>query len=165
MVHLDDPMMQIALEQAYEAYEADEVPVGAALFDMQGNLIIADRNRVRELNDPTAHAELLVIRKACEVLETTDLRPYTLVVTLEPCPMCAQAIAWAKVGSLKFGAFDIKSGGVYNGARVLDAKSCHHKPEILAGIMEGICSELLREFFKDKRHVGTQHITEMERGT
>lgn len=154
MVHLDDPLMQIALEKAGEAYDADEVPVGAALFDAQGNLIVAERNRVRELNDPTAHAELLVIKKACAKLETTDLRSYTLVVTLEPCAMCAQGIAWAKVGSLRFGAFDVKSGGVYNGARVLDSKACHHRPEILAGIMEGVCGELLRKFFKEKRHVG-----------
>lgn len=154
MVRLEDPMMQIAIDQAKEAYDADEVPVGAALFDAAGNLVYADRNRVRELSDPTAHAELLVIRKSCALLETTDLRSYTLVVTLEPCAMCAQAIAWAKVGCLKFGALDIKSGGIYNGAFVLDAESCHHKPEILSGIMEGVCGELLRNFFESKRHVG-----------
>ena len=162
MANLVDPMMQIALEKAYEAFAADEVPVGAALFDESGNLIISERNRVRELNDPTAHAELLIIKKACALLETTDLRPYTLVVTLEPCAMCAQAIAWAKVGKLRFGAYDEKSGGVCHGARVLDSENCHHKPEILWGVMERVCGEPLRKFFQGKRHVGTQPPANME---
>jgi len=148
-------MMKVALTEAKEAYDAGEVPVGAALFHKDGTLIASERNRVEELNDPTAHAEMLVIKKACTALETRYLDDYMLCVTLEPCAMCAQAISLARVGVLIFGAYDIKSGGTTNGARVFDQKTCHHKPELYDGILETESARLLQTFFKEKRGVDT----------
>ncbi|MFT7144530.1 MAG: tRNA(adenine34) deaminase [bacterium] len=151
----EDFMMQTSYEMAKKAFSEGEVPVGAALFHKKtGALIAKGHNETLALCDPTAHAEMLVIKKACKVLETTHLNDYVLVTTLEPCAMCATACAHAKVGEIRFGAYDVKSGGTVNGARIFNQQTCHHKPEVYGGIMEGICSELLREFFKKKRGLG-----------
>lgn len=144
-------LMKLALQEAKKAEVADEVPVGAILCDKNGEIIAKSHNLVEKLQDPTAHAEMLVIKKACKALETKVLSDYTLLVTLEPCAMCAQAIAWAKVGEVVFGAYDVKSGGVVNGARVFDQNSCHHKPKVYGGILESESAGLIQAFFQKKR--------------
>lgn len=148
-LNLFDKGMEAALVAAREAYDNDEVPVGAALLDQKGNIVAVERNRVVELKDPTAHAELLVLKKGFLSANSPFLNDYTLCVTLEPCAMCAQAISYARVETLCFGAYDIKSGGVKNGARVLNY--AHFKPQIYDGIMEDTCGKLLTKFFKKRR--------------
>jgi tRNA(adenine34) deaminase len=142
--------MQIALAQAREAVDKDEVPVGAVVVK-QGSVIAVTHNLVVALKDPTAHAELLAIRQAAEKLGSEFLQGCELYVTLEPCPMCAYAISLARVEKLYFGAYDVKSGGVENGPRVLASGAAHHKPIIYGGIMEQECAQLLKDFFKGKR--------------
>jgi len=142
--------MQSALDQARAAAANGEVPVGAVI--VQNNRIIASsNNRIIELSDPTAHAELLAIRSACETLKTPRLEGCDLYVTLEPCAMCAQAISFARIRRLYFGAFDEKGGGVEHGARIFSHATCHHKPEIYGGISESECGKLLKHFFKARR--------------
>jgi tRNA(adenine34) deaminase len=148
--------MSIAIDEAKKAFDMDEVPVGAALFDKKtGDLIAKSHNKTKVCMDPTWHAEMDVIKIACKALETTYLNDYVLFTTLEPCAMCATASAHAKVGEIYFGAYDVKSGGTVNGARIFNQQTCHHKPEIYGGIMEGVCQGLLREFFQKKRGVGS----------
>ena len=144
--------MTLALDQAHAAAACGEVPVGAVVVRTQdGALITAAHNRVETDHDPTAHAELLALRAACALLKTTHLEDYTLIVTLEPCAMCAQALAWARIGCVVFGAYDPKSGGVDHGARVFDHATCHHKPQVIGGVLESACVEVLRGFFSDLR--------------
>ena len=143
--------MDIALAEATAAAERGEVPVGAVVLDAQGQVIAQAGNRTRELNDPTAHAEVLAIRAACDVLGQERLTGCDLYVTLEPCPMCAGAIANARIARLYYGASDPKSGGVEQGARVFAHPQCHHVPEIYDGISEVAAETLLRDFFKAKR--------------
>ncbi|MCK5295997.1 MAG: nucleoside deaminase [Alphaproteobacteria bacterium] len=129
-----------------------EVPVGAVIVNgKSGEIIASSGNRVEELKDPTAHAEILVIREAAEKLGQVRLEECDLYVTLEPCPMCAAAISHARIRRLYFGAYDPKSGGVEHGARVFSHKTCHHRPEVYGGIMETDCSNLLKDFFKKLR--------------
>ena len=144
-----DKLMHLALEQAHLAAQAGEVPVGAVIADGNGNVIAAAHNRVEQGTDATAHAELLALQQAQRVLGRAHLSDCTLAVTLEPCAMCAQAMAWAKVGRVVFGAFDVKSGAVVNGARVF--AHSHHKPEVQGGIQETACSQLMSDFFKNLR--------------
>ena len=143
--------MDIALAEATAAAERGEVPVGAVVLDAQGQVIAQAGNRTRELNDPTAHAEVLAIRAACDALGQERLTGCDLYVTLEPCPMCAGAIANARIARLYYGASDPKSGGVEQGARVFAHPQCHHVPEIYDGISEVAAETLLRDFFKAKR--------------
>jgi len=142
--------MDIALEQARASAARGEVPVGAVIVQ-DGNIIASSGNRSIELSDPTAHAEMLVIRAACEALGNERLGECDLYVTLEPCPMCATAISFARIRRLYFGAHDRKGGGVEHGARIFDQATCHHKPEVYGGIAESECGEILREFFKERR--------------
>lgn len=145
--------MILALEQAQAAHDLDEVPVGALLIhSTTKEIITAQHNLVEARKNPTAHAEILCIEAACEKLATKNLQDYTLFVTLEPCPMCASAMAWAKLGKLVFGAYDPKSGGVDHGARVFSHPTCHHKPTIIGGIMEQQAGNMMRHFFESKRH-------------
>ena len=145
-----NPFMQQALDLARDAAANGEVPVGAVI--VKDDQIIAQASNLTEKqNDPTAHAEMLVIRAACDVLGTKYLTDHDLYVTLEPCPMCAQAISFARIRRLYFGAFDAKGGGVENGPRIFNQTTCHHKPEIYSGMAEQPCSDVLKEFFKDKR--------------
>jgi len=147
--------MAIAFEEAESAMQEGEIPVGAALFHGQtGKLIAKAHNKTLQNVDPTWHAEMDVIKNACKTLETTYLNDYVLFTTLEPCAMCATACAHAKVGQIYFGAYDVKSGGTVNGARIFNQQTCHHKPEVYGGIMEGICQGLIRDFFKKKRGLG-----------
>lgn len=142
--------MMAALEQAKLAAERGEVPVGAVVV-RHGEIIAADGNRTIELNDPTAHAELLVIRRACELLQSERIGDCDLHVTLEPCTMCAGAISFARIRRLYYGASDAKSGGVEHGSRFFAQPTCHHMPEIYSGFMESQCSELLKSFFSKRR--------------
>jgi tRNA(adenine34) deaminase len=144
--------MTRALAQAEAARDRGEVPVGAVLVDPgNGRILAAAGNRCRELNDPTAHAEMLVIREAMAAQAPPRLEGADLYVTLEPCAMCAGAVSLARVRRLVFGAYDPKGGGVDHGARVFDHPTCHHKPEVIGGIEETAAAKLLKDFFAGKR--------------
>lgn len=142
--------MTLALEEARRAGRRGEVPVGAVLIRDE-KVIAANGNRVEELSDPTAHAEILVIREAAHILGTPRLEGASLYVTLEPCPMCATALSFARIDQIFFGAFDPKGGGVDHGARIFEQPTCHHRPEVFGGISEQVCGKLLKEFFQEKR--------------
>jgi tRNA(Arg) A34 adenosine deaminase TadA len=144
--------MDLAFAEAEAARAAGEVPVGAVLIDSAtGRVLASARNRTEALNDPTAHAEMLAIRAACAAAGSPRLPGMDLYVTLEPCPMCAAAISFARLRRLYYGAYDPKSGGVDHGARVFEQASCHHRPEVYGGIQEGRAEGLLRGFFKERR--------------
>lgn len=142
--------MSLALEEARAAAARDEVPVGAVIL-RDGVVIAAAGNRTRELNDPTAHAEVLAIRAACAALGQERLTGCDLYVTLEPCPMCAAAISAARIRRLYYGASDPKSGGVAQGPRVFSHPQCHHVPEVYDGIDAPASEALLRDFFSGRR--------------
>ena len=143
--------MDDALTEARAAATRGEVPVGAVLCDPTGRVVAADGNRTRELSDPTAHAEILVIRAACAAAKSERLPGYRLWVTLEPCPMCAAAIAAARIAVLYYGAPDPRMGGVAHGARVFDHPQCHHRPEVYEGLAAEAAQSLLRGFFAARR--------------
>jgi tRNA(adenine34) deaminase len=142
--------MDLALELAAEAGRAGEAPVGAVIVE-NGKLLAAIGNRMRAANDPTAHAELEAIRLALSVRGTGRLDGCDLYVTLEPCAMCAGAIAHARIRRVVYAAADPKAGAVDNGVRLFDSPSCHHKPEVISGIGEARASTLLRGFFAHLR--------------
>ena len=142
--------MELAIVQAEEAQTRGEVPIGAVLV-WEGQVIAAAGNRVEELSDPTAHAEILVVREAAAGLKSPRLLGVDLYVTLEPCPMCATALSFARIRRIFFGAFDPKGGGIDHGPRIFDQTSCHHRPEVVGGLCEETCSVLLTEFFREKR--------------
>ncbi len=139
--------MKIALDEAIAAAGRGEIPVGAVVVSEEGKIIAKSSNRTRELNDPTAHAEILAIRVACETLGVERLTNADLYVTLEPCPMCAAAISNARIARLYYGASDPKSGGLAQGPRIFDHPQCHHVPEVYEGIGEAESSALLKQFF------------------
>jgi tRNA(Arg) A34 adenosine deaminase TadA len=142
--------MRRALGLAAEAASAGEVPVGAVVT--LGEEIVAEtRNAMRGSSDPTAHAEMEAIRAAAAKLGASRLDQCTLWVTLEPCAMCAAAIAIARIKALRFGAEDPKGGGVVHGARIFALPTCHHRPDVLGGIGEAESAELLRRFFAERR--------------
>jgi len=143
--------MSAALEQARAAALRGEVPVGAVVVGPQGQIVAAAGNRTRELNDPTAHAEMLVIRAACEAAGSERLGGHALYVTLEPCAMCAGAISAARIARLYYGASDPKSGGVAQGARVFSHPQCHHVPEVYDDIAGQEAQAMLTDFFAGKR--------------
>ncbi|RKK01379.1 nucleoside deaminase [Pseudoroseomonas wenyumeiae] len=139
--------IEIALEEARAAAARGEVPVGAVVTDPAGAVLGRAGNRVEELHDPTAHAEILALRAAAAARRSPRLPDCTLTVTLEPCPMCAQAASFFRVRRVVFGAYDPKGGGVEHGARIFQAASCHHAPEVVGGVREAECAGLLRDFF------------------
>ena len=143
--------MEEALAEARAAGARGEVPVGAVIVAPDGRIVARAGNRTRELNDPTAHAEVLALRAACVSAGSERLPGHDIYVTLEPCPMCAAAISFARVARLYFGAEDPKSGGVLHGARVYAHPQCHHAPEIYDGIASGEAEALLRDFFGGRR--------------
>jgi tRNA(adenine34) deaminase len=143
--------MDLALAQARAAATAGEVPVGAVLVDSAGTVLASAHNRVERDKDPTAHAELLAIRAACARRGDARLPDCDLYVTLEPCPMCATAIAFARLRRVYWGASDPKGGGVENGPRIFAQPTCHHRPELIGGIAETEAAELLRAFFRERR--------------
>jgi tRNA(adenine34) deaminase len=143
--------MALALEEAHAAAGRGEVPVGAVIVAPDGRILARAGNRTREWADPTAHAEMLVIRDACRDLASERLVGCSLYVTLEPCPMCAAAISFARIGRLYYGASDPKGGGVEHGPRVFNHPTCHHVPEIYGGMDESQCAEVLKSFFAARR--------------
>ena len=141
-----------AIRTAEEAYNAGEVPVGAVIVDSTTQEIIAIAGNLTEtLHDPTAHAEMLAIREACRKKGSARIPECDLYVSLEPCPMCAQAIAFARLRRVYFSAYDPKGGGVEHGARIFSASSCHHIPEVYGGILEQEAAALLQRFFRERR--------------
>lgn len=143
--------MAVALEEARAAAARGEVPVGAVLVSPDGQIVARDGNRTRELSDPTAHAEILVIRARCAELGSERLVGHDLYVTLEPCAMCATALSAARIRRLYYGASDPKSGGVEHGARVFSHPQCHHVPEVYEGIAGEESAALLKAFFAGRR--------------
>ena len=143
--------MDMALAEARAAAARGEVPVGAVIVAPDGRIVACEGNRTRQLTDPTAHAELLAIRAACAAAGSERLAGHDLYVTLEPCAMCAAAIAAARIGRLYYGAADPKSGGVAQGARVFSHPQCHHAPEVYDGIGADAAEILLKDFFAARR--------------
>jgi tRNA(Arg) A34 adenosine deaminase TadA len=144
--------MAQALAEAERAGARGEVPVGAVIVEAAtGAVLAASGNRVEELHDPTAHAEVLAIRHACAARSSPRLEDCDLYVTLEPCAMCAAAIAFARLRRLYFAAYDPKGGAIEHGARFFTQPTCHHRPEVYGGIEEGRAGELLRRFFGARR--------------
>jgi tRNA(adenine34) deaminase len=143
--------MALALAAARTAAARAEVPIGAVIVGPGGELLAEAGNRTEELGDPTAHAEMLAIRAAAAKLGAPRLVDCDLYVTLEPCPMCAQAISFARIRRLYWGAADPKGGGVEHGPRIFGQPTCHHRPEVYGGIAESEAAALLREFFTARR--------------
>ena len=143
--------MEIALEEARAAAARGEVPVGAVVTAKAGQVLACAGREVEARHDPSAHAEMLALRKAARRLGKTRLGDGALTVTLEPCPMCAQAASFFRVARVVFGAYDPKGGGVDHGARIFAASFCHHEPEVVGGGREADCTDLLRQFFVPRR--------------
>ena len=144
--------MATALAAARRGVGRGEVPVGAVIVHGPSGRIMARRfNLVMAHNDPTAHAEMLAIRAAAKKLGTARLTHCDLYVTLEPCPMCAQAISLARIRRLYFGATDPKGGGVEHGPQIFTQPTCHHRPEVIGGLRASECGELLKDFFRERR--------------
>ena len=142
--------MDAAFEEARLAAARGEVPVGAVIV-REGKIVARAGNRTRELNDPTAHAEMLAIRAACETERAERLTGADLYVTLEPCAMCAGAISFARIRRLYFAASDEKGGGVIHGGRFFTQPTCHHAPDVYGGLGESEATKLLKSFFEERR--------------
>jgi tRNA(adenine34) deaminase len=162
----DETYMRAALVQAKQAFSADEVPIGAVIVNIHTGLVTAAYyNRTIALSDPTAHAEILAIRDVCQLEEAQRIPDYDLYVTLEPCPMCAAAISFARVRRVVYGADDPKSGGLSAGPCLYSHSQIHHKPEVVGGVLAAESAALLQDFFKQKRQkaqVHKAHITGTE---
>jgi tRNA(adenine34) deaminase len=143
--------MDRALLEGRAAAARGEVPVGAVLVGPTGAILARAGNRTRELSDPTAHAEMIVIHDACAALGSERLTGCDLYVTLEPCPMCAAAISFARIRRVYYGASDPKGGGVEHGPRIFNQPTCHHVPEVYSGLGENEAGDLLRAFFTARR--------------
>ena len=144
-------MMEKALQLAQKAADADEVPVGAVVYDEAGTIWGVGSNLTITEADPSAHAEMVALRQAAKKADTPNLSGLYLATTLEPCAMCAGAIAWARIKQVHYGAVDVKSGGVLHGAKVFDHPTCHHKPDVIQGAFAQESKALLQKFFKTKR--------------
>lgn len=150
--HPDYTFMRMALEEAYAARDRDEVPIGAVVVHAASGAVLARAgNRTRELRDPTAHAEVLAIREACEKQGAQRIPDCDLYVTLEPCAMCAAAISFARIRRLVMGAPDVKGGGVLHGPAFYGQPTCHHRPEVAGDVLGDESAALLRSFFAGKR--------------
>lgn len=148
----ENSFMAAALDEARAAAARGEVPVGCVLVRPEtGEILARDGNRTEALADPTAHAEMLVLRAAAARIGGPRLVGCDLYVTLEPCPMCAQAIAFARLRRVYFGAYDPKGGGIEHGPRIFAQPTCHHRPEVYGGIAESACAGLLTDFFRARR--------------
>lgn len=146
-----DYMIQ-ALEMAKNAAARGEIPVGAVIVDGKtGDILAMAGNETEAAHDPAAHAEILALRRACALRGAPRLPDCDLYVTLEPCPMCATAISFARLRRVYFGAYDPKGGGVDHGPRIFTQPTCHHSPEVYGGIREQDCALLLKDFFKERR--------------
>ena len=143
--------MEIALKEARFAGDRDEVPVGAVIVDKNNNILASNGNRIIELSDPTAHAEILCIREASKKVKNERLTDCTIFSSLEPCIMCATAISYARIKKLFFGAYDYKNGAVESGIKYFETSSCNHKPEFYGGFKEKESELILKSYFKMKR--------------
>ncbi|WP_338330025.1 nucleoside deaminase [Commensalibacter sp. Nvir] len=143
--------MREALKCARMGLEKGEVPVGALVLSPTKEIIASSHNYVETLQDPTAHAEILALKQASKLLKRKYLKDCTLVVTLEPCPLCASAAMLYRVGRIVFGAYDPKGGGIEHGARIFNRKQTLHRPEIIGGVEEHVNKQLLKEFFTNLR--------------
>lgn len=143
--------MQLALEEAEAAARRGEVPVGAVLVTLEGEVLALESNRTEQFGDPTAHAEMLAIRAATAKRKESRLPDCDLYVTLEPCAMCAAAISFARLRRVVFGAYDPKGGAIEHGPRFFSQPTCHHAPEVIGGVEEQRAGELLKRFFETKR--------------
>jgi tRNA(adenine34) deaminase len=144
--------MSAALEEAKEAAACGEVPIGAVLVDPEsGDIVARAVNRTIELSDPSAHAEILCVRAACAAAGSQRMPGFDLYVTLEPCAMCAAALSFARVRRVVIGAPDVKGGGVLHGGRFYEQPTCHHRPEVVEGVMAAPCGQILKDFFKARR--------------
>ena len=144
--------MQAALEEANKAAARDEVPIGAVLVhSMSGEIVARSSNRTIELSDPSAHAEMMVIREVCNHVGAQRIPEYDLYVTLEPCAMCAAAISFARIRRVVFGAHDEKGGGILHGGKFYEQSTCHHRPDVSHGILAAECGQILKTYFKSKR--------------
>ncbi len=152
MSHPSDlDLMRLALAEAQTAASLDEVPIGAVLVDEQGAVVARAHNLVEQRKDPTAHAEMLVIREAARLLDAKRLPGCSLYVTLEPCAMCATAASFARLKRIVFAAEDPKGGGVLHGAKIFTQTTCHWRCEVTSGIEADAAAEMLRSFFRAKR--------------
>lgn len=148
----EDRYMEMAIAEAEAAAGRGEVPVGAIVVEVSSGRVLARAgNRVEADNDPTGHAELLALREAAAAAGAPRLPDCDLYVTLEPCAMCAQAISFARIRRVYFGAYDAKGGGVEHGARIFTQPTCHHAPEVVGGLEETSCAALLQDFFAARR--------------
>ena len=148
----DYTYMRAALEEAKRAAAIDEVPIGAVLVHAEsGDIIARAGNRTITHADPTAHAEILVIREICALTRAQRIPEYNLYVTLEPCAMCAAAISFARIRRVIYGASDAKGGGIDHGGKFYSQPTCHHRPEVTGGILAEECGAILKDFFKSKR--------------
>ena len=143
--------MTVALQQARAAIEHGDVPIGAVLLDSDGVVVAADHNRREEVNDATAHAEMLVISSRSREVGSWRLTGHTLVVTLEPCPMCAGAAMWSRLDRIVYGAPDLKAGGVWSLYNIPQDRRLNHYTEVVAGVLEEECAALLTDFFESRR--------------
>lgn len=143
--------MGLALEEARAALGHGDVPVGAVLLDADGNVVASDHNRREEVADPTAHAEMLVISNRARALGDWRLTGHTLVVTLEPCPMCAGAAMWARLDRIVYGAADMKAGAVWSLYNIPQDRRLNHRCEVVTGVRREECAALLTDFFESKR--------------
>lgn len=150
MTEFSDKPMDLALRLAEEAAACGEAPIGAVVMQ-NDRVLAAERNRMQALGDPTAHAEMLAIRAALALRGTGRLDGCDLYVTLEPCAMCAGAIAHARLRRVYFAAEDVKAGAVENGVRLFDQPTCHHRPEVIGGLSAARSEKLLVEFFRQLR--------------
>jgi tRNA(adenine34) deaminase len=146
-----EPAMRAALDEARLAIDHDDVPIGAVLVDAEGAIVAGDHNRREELGDATAHAEMLVIRAASEALGSWRLDGHTLVVTLEPCAMCAMAAVWARVDRIVFGAADLKAGAAWSLFNIPQDERLNHRSELVSGVLGADAERLLTEFFAERR--------------
>lgn len=140
-----------ALKEAHKAKNSGEVPIGAVLVDSNGHIVARAGNKTENSCDPTAHAEILAIRARCEQVGAPRLPDHDLYVTLEPCALCAAAIAAARIRRVYFGAYDPKGGGVEHGPRIFHQATINHRPEIYGGLDEDLCAQVLQDFFKERR--------------
>ena len=150
MYNLDEKYMAQALKEAEKSANFDEVPVGAVIVK-DGKIIARGHNLREKTNDPTSHAEINAIRKACKKLHSWRLEDCTIYVTIEPCSMCAGTLLWTRIKKIVYGAKDPKGGAIVSSISLFEAKNINHHPEIVGGVLEEECSKIMREFFKAKR--------------
>ncbi|MET0155703.1 MAG: nucleoside deaminase [Rickettsiales bacterium] len=151
--------MEAALEEARRAEDAGEIPVGAVVVSSAGKEIARGHNATRTGRDPSAHAEIVALRRACAFLKSDRLPYCDIYVTLEPCPMCAQALSFARIRRVYFGAYDVKGGGTESGAQIFRQKTCFHVPEVYGGLLEKKCAAALSTFFRERRRRQRGSIT------